>query len=140
MHIHWRNKLVVFFALFLTIFGDGFLFTQLHHILMPHRICLIHGEVIHTDVADLVHEHTQNSSAVSVSGSIIASSEKSKPHHHEHCTLCVNRPTLLTHSPSFRIIELLRQAKTQQVIQSFVQQFNLILLSPKTSPPQAAFV
>lgn len=140
MQIGRGNRFATIFILFLAIFGDGTLLMHMHNISARHTFCPIHGEMIDadTDEGDSVHQHEH--SILIVGQSIINGTSKETKHRHEHCSLATNRPTLITRSSSYQVIEILRQTEAQFIVRTIIRQFALILLSPKTSPPQFSIV
>ena len=111
---------------------------SLGHLLVVHHVtCPEHGEVIHTSHGAATPPGGANPGAARAVEHSIVASEPSKATDHDHCLACVeaNRRALLSgpdqtfaHQPF--VISVVHATET-----AFTAPIDLILLSPKGSPP-----
>jgi hypothetical protein len=84
LRLHWVSRLRVLAAALLVVFGAGQTLPAAHFLLVSHRVCAEHGELVH-------EEHVSSQAGVAASGAAESRSTALNPlpsreHAHDHCS------------------------------------------------------
>jgi hypothetical protein len=112
----------------------SYLTTALHFALISHRICAVHGELVHA--SSTPHAHVSSSASTRDGAAALPGGEEEG---HDHCTLLSRRyeHTALLAAPSARTIApaLERLTIDGQRDAAAPSRSALLLAAPKQSPP-----